>query len=202
MADYCYFFSKFLAERLFNFSNVDVEFKWPVLLSLYSSILYLTGSSTNVPYYTNIKRYVNQCEFDSFNVNLCTRFFISNQVAQGLKNGLKVKEPPTLKTLIQNILFGLWVTNFNFSILSSLKLNFSHNCFWHNLIVYNSIGNGKNNDKDGKIMVKCVHFTFTPGLSKWKLLSNSWATFNLENVNLLSNPTFTFKNGVTYKKNV
>ena len=167
-----------------------------LLLCLDSSILYLTGSSTNVPYCTNIKRYINQCELDSFNVCLCTRFFISNQVAQGLKNGLKVKQPPTLKTLIQKILFGLWVRNFNFSILSSLKLNFSHNCFWHSLIVYNSIGNGKNNGKDRQ----CVHFTFMPGLSKWKLLSNSWAIFNLENVNLLSNPTFTFKNGVTYKK--
>ena len=114
-----------------------------LLLRLYSSILYLTGSSTNVPYYTNIKRYINLCDFDSFNVNLCTRFFISNRVAQGIKNGLKVKQlskqPPTLKTLMQKILFGLWVRNFNFSVLSSLKLNFSHNCFWHNLIVYNNI---------------------------------------------------------------
>ena len=45
-----------------------------LLFCLYSSILYLTGSSMNVPYYTDIKRYINQCELDSFNVNLCTRF--------------------------------------------------------------------------------------------------------------------------------
>ena len=28
-----------------------------------------------------------------------------------------------------------------------------------------------------------------PGLSKWKLLSNYYATFSLENINLLSNPS-------------
>ena len=33
-----------------------------------------------------------------------------------------------------------------------------------------------------------------------KLLSNSQATFNLENVNLLSNPNVNPKNGVAYKK--
>ena len=32
-------------------------------------------------------------------------------------------------------------------------------------------------------------------------LSNSWATFNLENVNLLSNPNVNPKNEVAYKKN-
>ena len=41
-----------------------------------------------------------------------------------------------------------------------------------------------------------------PGLSKWKLLSSSKATFNLENVNLVSNPNVNLKNGVAYKKNV
>ena len=57
-------------------------------------------------------------------------FFICKQVAKGLtlKNGLKVKQlakqPPTLKTLMQKILVGLWVKNFTFSILSLLKLNF------------------------------------------------------------------------------
>ena len=137
------FFSKFLAECWFNFSSVDVEFKWPAsFASLFKHII-LNRIKPNVPYYTNIKRYINLCDFDSLNVNLCTRFFISNRVAQGIKNGLKVrqlaKQPPTLKTLMQKILFGLWVRNFNFSILSSLKLNFSHNCFWHNLIVYNNI---------------------------------------------------------------
>ena len=34
----------------------------------------------------------------------------------------------------------------------------------------------------------------------WKLLSNSKATFNLENVNLLNNPNVNPKNGVAYKK--
>ena len=39
-----------------------------------------------------------------------------------------------------------------------------------------------------------------PGLSNWKLLSNYLATFNLENVNLLSNPNVNLRNGVAYKK--
>ena len=34
----------------------------------------------------------------------------------------------------------------------------------------------------------------------WWLLSNSYATFNLENLNLLSNPNINSKNGVAYKK--
>ena len=42
------------------------------------------------------------------------------------ENGLKVKQlvkqPPTLKTLMQKM-FGLWLKNFTFSILSSLKLS-------------------------------------------------------------------------------
>ena len=46
-----------------------------------------------------------------------------------VKNGLKVKQiakqPPPLKTLIQKILLELWINNVTFSILSSLKLNFS-----------------------------------------------------------------------------
>ena len=37
-------------------------------------------------------------------------------------------------------------------------------------------------------------------LKFWKLLSNSYATFNLENVNLLSNPSVNPQNGVAYKK--
>ena len=35
-----------------------------------------------------------------------------------------------------------------------------------------------------------------------KLLSNSQATFNLEHINLLSNPKVNPKNGVAYKKRV
>ena len=60
-----------------------------------------------------------------------TFFFISNQVAKGskIKNGLKVKQlakqPPTSKMLIQKILIEFGVSNLTFSILSSLKLNFS-----------------------------------------------------------------------------
>ena len=58
-----------------------------------------------------------------------------------VKNGLKVeqlaKQPPMLKTLMLKLLVGLQVKSFTFSILSSLKLNFSTtrqlNC------VYNSI---------------------------------------------------------------
>ena len=38
-------------------------------------------------------------------------------------------------------------------------------------------------------------------LKFWKLLSNSQATFNLENVNLLGNPNVNPKNRVAYKKN-
>ena len=41
-----------------------------------------------------------------------------------------------------------------------------------------------------------------PGLSKWKLLSNFQATFNLENVNLLSNPNVNPLNVVAKKNNV
>ena len=60
-------------------------------------------------------------------------FFISNQVAKGLtlKNDLKVKQlakqPATLGK--KNCFF-----NFKF-----IEAKFLHNCFWHNLIVYNTI---------------------------------------------------------------
>ena len=50
-----------------------------------------------------------------------------------VKNGLNVKElakqPPTLKRLMQKIMVGLWVKNLTFSILSSMKLNFSTTLF-------------------------------------------------------------------------
>ena len=39
------------------------------------------------------------------------------------------KQPLTLKTLMQKIFVGLWVKNFTFSIVSSLKLNFSTTVF-------------------------------------------------------------------------
>ena len=49
------------------------------------------------------------------------------------ENGLKVKQLtkqlPTLKTLMQTILDRVWVKNFTFSILCSMKLNFSTQLF-------------------------------------------------------------------------
>ena len=51
-------------------------------------------------------------------------FLISNQVAKILTLKM-VKQPPTLKTLMQKILeLNSGVKNFTFSILSSLELNF------------------------------------------------------------------------------
>ena len=51
-------------------------------------------------------------------------FLISNQVAKSLTLKM-VKQPPTLKTLMQKILeLNSGVKNFTFSILSSLELNF------------------------------------------------------------------------------
>ena len=47
---------------------------------------------------------------------------------------------------------------------------------------------------------KIVNFTYSLPLCLWKLLSNSYATFNLENVNLLSDPNVNPENGVAYKK--
>ena len=43
-------------------------------------------------------------------------------------------------------------------------------------------------------------FACMPVLSKWKLRSNYLATFNFENVDLLSNPNFNPKNGIAYSK--
>ena len=49
------------------------------------------------------------------------------------ENGLKVKQLtkqlPTLKTLMQTILDRVWVKNFTFSILCSMKLNFPTQLF-------------------------------------------------------------------------
>ena len=41
---------------------------------------------------------------------------------------------------------------------------------------------------------------FSLGLSKRKVLSNSYATFNIENVNMLGNPNINPMNGVAYIK--
>ena len=46
-----------------------------------------------------------------------------------VNNGLKVKQPLTLKTLTQKMLVEFWVKNFTFSILSSMKLNLSTTVF-------------------------------------------------------------------------
>ena len=46
-----------------------------------------------------------------------------------VKNGLSVKQSPTLKKLMQEILVGLWVKKINFLILRSFKLNFSTTFF-------------------------------------------------------------------------
>ena len=43
-------------------------------------------------------------------------------------------------------------------------------------------------------------FTISLRLKFWKLLNNSKATFNLENVNLPSNPSANPQNGVAYIK--
>ena len=55
-----------------------------------------------------------------------------------VKNGLKVKQlakqHPTLKTLMQKTLVGLWVKNFNVFNFKFTKAKFLHISFWHNLI--------------------------------------------------------------------
>ena len=61
-----------------------------------------------------------------------------------VKNGLKVKQLtkhlPTLKMLMGKILvLDSWLKNFTFSILNSLKLNFSTTLARENLIVYTSV---------------------------------------------------------------
>ena len=47
----------------------------------------------------------------------------------GLKVKQLAKQPPALKMLMQKKLIELWVKNFTFPILSSLKLNFSTTSF-------------------------------------------------------------------------
>ena len=47
---------------------------------------------------------------------------------------------------------------------------------------------------------KIVNFTYGCIYAFWKLLSNSYTAFNLENVNLLSNRNVNLKIGVAYKK--
>ena len=52
--------------------------------------------------------------------------------------------------------------------------------------------NGEDTGNNRKIAQNCLKF--------WELLSNSFATFSLENVNLLSNPNVNPKNGIAYIK--
>ena len=114
-----------------------------------------------------------------------------------VKNGLKVqqlaKKPSMLKMLMQKILVKHF---FNFK--------FAEAKFLHNFLVQlNCI-----QQYLGQILVTIEKLlilqivAFMTGLSKRKLLSNYWATFNLVNVNLLGNPNVNPKNGVAYKKNV
>ena len=126
-----------------------------------------------------------------------------------VKNGLKVKQLAkqalTLKTLMQKILVGLWVKNFTFSMLSSLNLNFCTTFFF--LVQINCMQKYL-----GQILVaieKLFNFTFSclyarpikvSLLKFWKLLGNYLATFNFENVNLLSNPNVKPQNVVGYKR--
>ena len=104
-----------------------------------------------------------------------------------------------LKSLMQKILVGPWVKNFTFKILSLLKLNFSTTVFDATYLRTTVFKADTGNNR------KTANFTYGylyAGLSKWKLLSNYEATFNLENVNLLSNPNVNPKNRVAYEKNM
>ena len=60
-----------------------------------------------------------------------------------------------------------------------------------------------NNRKIANFTFSCLYarpFKVVGLLKFWKLLSNSKATVNLENVNSLSNPNVKPQNGVAYKK--
>ena len=66
-----------------------------------------------------------------------TFFFIGNQVATSLT--LKVKQLPSLKTLLKKISVELWVKKFYFFKYKFTEVKFLYNCFWHKLIVYYTI---------------------------------------------------------------
>ena len=112
-----------------------------------------------------------------------------------VKNGLKVqqlaKKPSTLKMLMQKILVKHF---FNFK--------FAEAKFLHNFLVQlNCIQQYLEQilvTIEKLLILQIV--AFMTGLSKRKLLSNYWATFNLVNVNLLGNPNVNPKNGAAYKK--
>ena len=81
------------------------------------------------------KRQLEKGKSYVFTIHMYYTFFNKQPSSYGsnVKDGLKArqlaKQPPTLKTLIQKILIELWVYNLTFSILSSLKLNFSATVF-------------------------------------------------------------------------
>ena len=105
---------------------------------------------------------------------------------------------------MQKILVGLWVKNLTFSMLSLLKLNFSTTFFGTTQLCAIVFREDTGNNRKVNFTFSCLYARSIKvvGLLKfWKLLSNSSATSNLENVNLLSKPTVNIKNGaVAYKK--
>ena len=93
---------------------------------------------------------------------------------------------------MQKMLFGLGLKHFTFSILRSLKLSFSATVFGTTYlcaIVF---------------WVATATFAYSCHYARpikvENLLSNALVTFNLENVNLLSNLNINPKNGLAYKK--
>ena len=80
------------------------------------------------------KRQLEKDKSYVFTIHMYYTFFNKQLTSSGsnVKNGLKGKQLPTLKKLIQKILLELWVYNFTFSILSSL--NFSATVFYTTLL--------------------------------------------------------------------
>ena len=77
-------------------------------------------------------------------------------------------------------------------IPTNFIFNFTYSCLYASLIKVVSVDN----------VIRTV-FTIRTNLLKlkfWKLLSNSYATFDLENVNLIRNCNINSKVGVAYKK--
>ena len=79
------------------------------------------------------------------------------------------------------MLVGLWVKNYTFSILSSLKLSFSTTVFGTTQLcaIVFWADNG-NNTKTVNFTYSCLHAT---PIKPENLLSNSLVTFNLEDAN-------------------
>ena len=86
--------------------------------------------------------YITNVRFESIIVP-GTRFYKQPSCkGSSIKNGLKVqqlaKQLSTLKMLMQKNLFGLSKKFYSFNFKFA-EAKFLHNCFWCNLIVYNSI---------------------------------------------------------------